>query len=213
MAKRYKYTIVCFVTTLIFSLLACVFDRQTIGPNNTAVGFADLNDSFRAVISYSKLMVMMSDIMMYIAFAIAAFFTLLFVFSLVSRSFDDSNKKMLMCLVILYVIVGALYVFFKKVPINYRPIIMPGQKDVEPSFPSTHTLVLGTVMSTAILTTKRFISNEYLYNIIKYLFILIMFIGIAARFKSGVHWFTDIVAGIMISITLFSLYKNTISQG
>ena len=65
-------------------------------------------------------------------------------------------------LAILYVIVAASYLFFEKVIINYRPMIMPDGDGPEASFPSTHTFLVCTIMGSAIFVIAKLVKNEML---------------------------------------------------
>ena len=48
--------------------------------------------------------------------------------------------------------------FFTKVAVNYRPIIMPDETGLEPSFPSSHTILALCVCGSSIII------NEYIYE-------------------------------------------------
>ena len=101
---------------------------------------------------------------------------------------------------------------FDKIPINYRPILQPGETELETSFPSTHTLVICTVLGSGIVAAKRLFKNEMTVRVLKIAFIAIMDIGVCARLFAGVHWLTDIVAGLLFSVTLVSLYTAWIGD-
>ena len=62
--------------------------------------------------------------------------------------------------------------------------------------------------SSIIINNKLFKNN--FTKIINILSILIIFIAIIGRFISGVHWFTDIIGGILISSFLLMLFYSII---
>ena len=62
----------------------------------------------------------------------------------------------------LYAVVAVLYVFFEKVVINYRPVLMAGETRPEASFPSTHTMLACVVFGSAAIALGRYIRNETL---------------------------------------------------
>jgi hypothetical protein len=126
--------------------------------------------------------------------------------------FLSKVDKVIIGLGILYVVVAVLYVAFDKIPINYRPILQPGETELETSFPSTHTLVICTVLGSGIVAAKRLFKNEMTVRVLKIAFIAIMAIGVCARLFAGVHWLTDIVAGLLFSVTLVSLYTAWIGD-
>ncbi|MBR3203698.1 MAG: phosphatase PAP2 family protein, partial [Solobacterium sp.] len=112
----------------------------------------------------------------------------------------------------LYVILGFLYVFFNKVAINYRPVIMPGEVLPESSFPSSHSMLGCTVMGSAYLLVDRYVKNQTAVKVLHVLCIINMIVIVGGRFLSGVHWFTDILGGILISIALIAEFSAVLDQ-
>ena len=107
-----------------------------------------------------------------------------------------------------YIIVIALYVFFEKVIINYRPILMNGF--LEASYPSSHTLMTICICGSSILINKKLFNNK-ITKVINYLSIIIITITVVGRLISGVHWFTDIIGGILISSGLLMTFYSLLS--
>ena len=99
------------------------------------------------------------------------------------------------------------YLFFEFFVVNYRPVLIEGV--LEASYPSSTTMLMMCIMPTAIMQFHHLISSKRLRNIVN------AFCGIYASFMvigrvlSGVHWFTDIVGGILLSATLVMLYYST----
>jgi len=109
---------------------------------------------------------------------------------------------------IYYIVVIAIFFAFEVVPINYRPILIDGV--MEASYPSSTTLLVLSVMPTLVFQANRRLNNTFLKNgifIYSVLFSIIMVIG---RLIAGVHWFTDIVGGILLSAGVFYIYKAVI---
>ena len=192
--------------TFIFSLLTYFVDRQPVGYDGTSVGFATLNGAFSRTFGYNAAMDTISDIAMYFSFLVVAFFAGIGVMQLVKVKNLSKVSRTIIGLGILYVIVVILYVAFKKIPINYRPILQPGETEIETSFPSTHTLVIATVLGSGVFAAKRLFSNKNTVKVLTVLFIAVTVIGVAARLFAGVHWLTDIIAGLLFSATLIAFY-------
>ena len=95
-----------------------------------------------------------------------------------------------------YVIVIFCYLIFEMIPINYRPILIDGRMEV--SYPSSTTLLVSSVMPTAIFQIDRRIITPSTI-----LFSLFMLIG---RTIAGVHWLTDIIGSVFLSAGLFLIY-------
>ena len=82
---------------------------------------------------------------------------------------------------------------------------------LEKAYPSSTTLIVMCVMPTAIMQFNSRIKNTVLKKTMSFLitaFIVFMVIG---RLVSGVHWFTDIIGGALLSAGLVALYRYAIS--
>ena len=210
--RDFKRPLVMLVVTILFSVLTFVVDRKPIGYDGTSVGFSSINGLFAGSFGYNKVMDTLSDIAMYLSFLVVAAFAFIGVMQLIRGKSLSKVDKTIIGLGILYVVVAVLYVAFDKIPINYRPILQPGETELETSFPSTHTLVICTVLGSGIVAAKRLFKNEMTVRVLKIAFIAIMAIGVCARLFAGVHWLTDIVAGLLFSVTLVSLYTAWIGD-
>ena len=125
---------------------------------------------------------------------------------LIKRKSLFKVDKEIIILGLFYIVVISIYIFFEKVIVNYRPILMNGF--LEASYPSSHTLMTICLCGSSIIVNKKLFNNKItkLMNILSLVIILITVIG---RLISGVHWFTDIIGGIFIGgsllMTLYSV--------
>ena len=204
--NKYMKPLALLVITAVFSVLVTLVDRQAIGPDNTVVGFASLNGAFARVVGYNSLCDTISDLAMFLAFGVVASFAIWGLLILIREKSLSKVGKVIIGLGILYVIVAIIYVAFSKIPINYRPLLQPGETELETSYPSSHTLVICSVLGSAILAWKRLIKNETLLKVLKLAAVTVMVVGVIARLFAGVHWVTDIIAGILFSATLIAFY-------
>ena len=111
---------------------------------------------------------------------------------------------------IYYVIVIVAYVFFEIFIINYRPVILEESVGLEASYPSSHTMLVICIMGAALVLFQQMIQNKMIRVIMNSLSGLVIFITVVGRMISGVHWFTDIVGGILLGITLIQLYASVL---
>jgi undecaprenyl-diphosphatase len=81
---------------------------------------------------------------------------------------------------------------------------------LEASFPSSHTLMTICLCGSSIIINNRLFKNKFtkIINVISLFIIIITIIG---RLISGVHWFTDIVGGILISSFLLMLFYSILN--
>ncbi len=210
--SKYLKAASMLAVTIVFSLLATFVDRKPIGLEGTSVGFAALNGAFTNLVGYNAEMDVVSDICMVIAIAVAGSFAVWGLIRLIREKSIAKVGKVIICLGVIYVIMAALYVIFDKVPVNYRPLLPPGETEIETSFPSSHTLVICTIMGCAYHAWDKLISNKKIAKILRIAAFVIMPVGTAARAVAGVHWITDIFAGILFSATLVTLYTAWIED-
>ncbi|MBQ8131599.1 MAG: phosphatase PAP2 family protein, partial [Bacilli bacterium] len=106
-----------------------------------------------------------------------------------------------------YAVLAIIYVLFEKVVINYRPILVDGE--LETSFPSSHTLMAICVCMSAVLLNKRLWKNDII-NYINISILVVMALIVFGRLMAGVHWFSDILGGIIISAALVQIFHTVL---
>ena len=114
----------------------------------------------------------------------------------------------LLLLGVYYFLVFAVYLFFERVPVNYRPILIEGR--LEASYPSSTTLLVLSVMPTLrfqICRRSAKLSLQKAAGLFGAVFSAFTVIG---RFLAGVHWATDIIASILFSAGLFLIYRAAV---
>ena len=105
-----------------------------------------------------------------------------------------------------YLVVLAAFVFFEVYAVNYRPILIEGVLEV--SYPSSTTMLVMTVMSTAALQLKSRIQNPALRRSVVIAIIAVTAFMVMGRLVSGVHWVSDIIGGGLLSAGLVMLYDS-----
>ena len=103
-----------------------------------------------------------------------------------------------------YMVVMAVYVFFETVVVNYRPILIEGH--LEASYPSSTTVLVLCVMPTAVMQLNVRIKNGVFKRCAATVITAFMVFMVVGRTVSGVHWFTDIVGGALLSAGLVTMY-------
>ena len=109
---------------------------------------------------------------------------------------------------IYYVIVIACYLIFEMIPINYRPILIEGR--LEASYPSSTTLLVLSVMPTLIFQVYRRVENSLIRKATVVVVIAFSAFMVIGRLISGVHWATDIIGSVLLSVGLFMLYFSVV---
>ena len=100
------------------------------------------------------------------------------------------------------------YLVFEMLPINYRPILIDGYAEV--SYPSSTTMLVLSVMPTLSFQTGRRLKKVWFRKMIRGLALLFSLGMVMGRLISGVHWLTDIIGALMLSMGLFYSYKGAV---
>lgn len=216
MKKRRKEILLCgglFAIAIIYTLLVKYIDVQAIGPNDSLVGFTTINNFMFNLTGVNMLWYDITDWWGFVPLFIAFIYAIIGFIQMIKRRSILKVDKEILGLGVYYIIVIGLYIFFETYVINYRPILMDGI--LEASYPSSHTLLSVCICGSSLIINKYLFKNKNFFkaeNIISILSILVIVIG---RFISGVHWFTDIIGAILISIALlkaFYIYVKSINK-
>ena len=197
-------SVVSTILSVIYIIIVKNMDVRAIGPNNSSVGLSSINSFFKELLGNNMTIYKITEIFGLIALLVAAIYGIIGLLQLVKRKSIKKVDKKIIALGILYVLVGIVYVLFEKVVINYRPVIIEGE--LEASFPSSHTMMAICICVSAIIMNKSYIKNKQYLKIANIALLALMLIIVVGRFISGVHWFSDIIGGIIISVTLLNYY-------
>ena len=147
-----------------------------------------------------------------ICILIAPCFALLGLYQLIRRRSLKRVDADLWALAGLYVALGAAYVLFEKVIINYRPVILPTETALEASFPSSHTMLAVCLVSSALVQAERRIGNQKVLFLLDVLGVLMMLVMSVGRLASGVHWLTDVLGGALLGAALTAAYAGVVAR-
>jgi undecaprenyl-diphosphatase len=203
--KRKTLTAVGFLTAFVLWTLAVkTVDVQTIGPCASAVGFAAVNGWFHSLTGVHMTLYTITDWLGLVPVAFGFGFAILGLVQWIRRKSICRVDRSILVLGIFYIVTLAAYLFFEDFVINYRPVLIQGF--LEASYPSSTTLLVLCVMPTAQLQLRSRIQNPILRRITCAAITAFMVFMVVGRLLSGVHWFTDIVGGILLASGLVMLY-------
>ena len=207
--KRVLLTGCIFIVAfVVWTVILQIVDVQPVGQKGTDIGFATFNCWIHKLTGVHMTIYTITDWLGLIPVVVCMMFGGIGFVQLVKRRSLFKVDYDIIVLGMYYVIVMFAYLVFEMLPINYRPVLIDGRMEV--SYPSSTTLLVLCVMPTLIEQVGRRVENMTLKRIIIILvtgFSAFMVIG---RMISGVHWFTDIVGGIVLSVGLFCIYKAAI---
>ena len=201
-------TAVLTAVFLLFMILVKFVDVQPIGPMNTTVGFATVNGFFQKLIGTNDIFYLISKLCGAICILTAVLFAGIGGMQLYERKSLMKVDKNILAMGFIFLLVIIFYVLFDKIVINYRPVLEDGA--LEASFPSTHTMLACTIMGCALIECREVVTRKTTLKYIEIFCWAIIALTIVTRFLSGVHWFTDIIGGILLSAALVSLYYTAV---
>lgn len=210
MKKKSKFVLALFSGILFLGLIGLIrlADVAPIGPEGTSIGLSHLNNFVFNMTGVNILWYNITDWLGAIAILTAFVFAIIGFVQMIKRKNPFKVDREILCLGSLYLIVIAVYIFFEKFIVNYRPVIMPDCQHVEASFPSSHTMIVCVIMGSVIMVLKKYVKNTALRKILYIFCAAVITVTVMGRLISGVHWFTDIMGGILISISLLSLFSG-----
>lgn len=196
---------------ILFTVIIKTVDVRPIGPEQSTVGLASVNQSVFEFFGVNLVWYHITDWLGLAAIAAAFGFALLGLFQLIRRRSLWKVDARILLLGAFYFIVIVVYVFFEFVIVNYRPVIL--SQELEASYPSSHAMIVICIMVTAMMQFHHYLRRRKgLLWAADSASALIIAVTVVGRLVSGVHWFTDILAGILLSSALISLYALAVSR-
>lgn len=196
------YLLVCAA----FTVAVMVVDRGPIGYNAETVGFSFINDYFQKLFPYNETFYTLTQLLGYFALCVVAAFGVLGVVQLIKRKSLLAVDGDILALGVFYILVLITYAAFTIITVNHRPLIIDQAQGLEPSFPSSHTMLAVCVFVTAGMQIRKRIKGG-LGTVLSVVCAVLAAAMIVGRIISGVHWFTDILGGILYSCFFISVYK------
>ena len=197
---------------MLLIVLVRFVDVRPIGPEGTSIGLSRLNSFFFRLSGVNILWYHITDWLGVAAILVAFLFAMAGFVQLIKRRSILKVDREILALGGLYIVVIGLYVLFEIVIVNYRPIIMPDGTHPEASFPSSHTMLVCVIMGSAIMLIGKYVKEKRICRVLRGICAAIIGMTVIGRLIAGVHWFTDIVGGVLISIFLLSLFSEVLKR-
>lgn len=205
---RWKRTLLLLILAILYTAAISLVDVKAIGPLGTEVGFSSLNKVVSDAVGVHMLWYSITDGLGTATFVIPGIFVILGIVQWIKRKEIFKVDSAILWLACLYIATACIYVFFEKVIVNYRPILMPGCSSPEASFPSSHTMLSCVIVGSALMLLKDYIHSVSVQKLLKVLLFLLLVVTVIGRLISGVHWLTDILGGVLYSIVLLSAFGS-----
>ena len=207
--KKHLWTgIWLLLAFLLWTLLIRCVDVQAAGPNGTKVGLAVFNLWFHNLTGVHMTIYTITDWLGLVPIVVCLGFGMVGVFQLFQRRRLLRVDPDIILLGLYYILVILGYLIFEMVPINFRPILIKGA--LEASYPSSTTLLVLSVMPTLKFQIDRRTEKQFVRNATGLFVTAFSAFMVIGRLLSGVHWATDIIGAILLSMGLFLIYRYSV---
>ena len=210
--RKFIFAAVCLVLFLTLIVLVRTVDVHPAGRAGGEIGLSGINSAVFEKLGENEIWYKTTEALGIIAIAVMSLFAVVGVVQMIKRRSLLKVDREIIALGILYALVIALYVFFEIVIVNYRPVIEQGASGPEASFPSSHTMLVFVVMGSAAIILGKYIRTEWLKMVLCAICDLIVAVTVIGRLVSGVHWFTDIIGGVLISASLLFAFSGAVDM-
>lgn len=206
-SQRNFYIAICMLVAFLLWTVAIQFvDMQEIGPRESTVGFATINHFVHTLTGVHMSLYTITDWLGLVPLMFVMGFGTLGLIQWIKRKHLLKVDYSILVLGGFHIVVMAVYVLFEMFVVNYRPVLINGY--LETSYPSSTTMLVMCVMPTAIMQFNARIKNDILKRCVSSTIIAFIVFMVIGRFISGVHWFTDIVGGALVSAGLVLMYRS-----
>ena len=206
-SQRNFYIAICMLVAFLLWTVAIQFvDMQEIGPRESTVGFATINHFVHTLTGVHMSLYTITDWLGLVPLMFVIGFGTLGLIQWIKRKHLLKADYSILVLGGFYIVVMAVYVLFEMFVVNYRPVLINGY--LETSYPSSTTMLVMCVMPTAIMQFNARIKNDILKRCVSSTIIAFIVFMVIGRLISGVHWFTDIVGGALVSAGLVLMYRS-----
>ena len=197
-----------FAAFALWTVAVCFVDVREIGPQNSSVGLAGINGIVRRLTGVHFNLYYITDWLGLVPIFVCMGFGILGLVQWIRRKRICKVDFDILVLGGFYVVIIAAYLLFENLVINYRPVLINGH--LEASYPSSTTMLVMCVMPTSIMQLGSRIKNNILRNIFTVTIVAFIAFMVIGRLISGVHWFTDIVGGALLSAGLVVMYDSVV---
>lgn len=206
--RAYRNAGIFFGAFVLLTILVLKVDVRPIGADGTNVGLSHLNGFFHFITRSHPYIYVVTELIWWIALAVMASFLFLGVGVLIKNRSLKSVRG-IVCLFPVYAAMFPFYLVFNVFTVNCGPALFRGENHPSNSFPSLTTMFCLVVFSTAMMEWhKLFREHKALLEKLDKAVLILMGATLLIRLIAGMNWFTDLLAAVLITLSLLNLYKG-----
>ena len=143
-----------------------------------------------------------TDVILIAAIAVLGVFGLLGLIEWISRkSLKKVDKELIGMIVPMTLMAATYFIFDKFLILNTRP-----NGSGEPSFPSSHAMVVATIFFCVMLALPKYIKNKPLRIFLDIVMLALIALTATGRVLSNMHWLSDVLGGLGFAIIFALIY-------
>ena len=143
-----------------------------------------------------------SDIILYSSFAVLGVFVILGLYQWISRKSLKKVDRKILAMIPPLILMAITYVVFDKfIVLATRP-----NGSGEPSFPSTHAMVVATIYFMVIVALPKYLKNKTLCTFLDLVMSALITLVAYGRIASNMHSTTDVIAGVAFGAVFAVIY-------
>ncbi len=189
------YFLLLFLLGIIFMMISMFLNDYVVAVDNWVIDFVNTNIVDDGFTNFIIFLTNFGGVFVFVIFLVMFFFLL-------------SNKRISCLMSINLLIAYVLSVIFKNIFRRDRPLFMLVEKPSDFSFPSGHSMCSIVFYGFLIYIVNKFIKNVYIRKVINIFLVLLMFLIPFSRLYLGVHFFTDVVAGVILGVVCLLSFLN-----
>ena len=153
---------------------------------------------------YNKLMEwnLITNIILITSFIVLGIFVLLTIYEWFTRkSFMKIDRELRWMPVPLALMAATYFIFDKVFILNFRP-----DGSGEPSFPSTHVMVVATIFFLVTMILPKYIKSKVARAILEIMMVALISLTCSGRVLANKHWISDILAALVFAFLFTMVY-------
>lgn len=123
------------------------------------------------------------------------------------KSLKKVDRRLLFMPIPLAIMAATYFLFDKLIILNLRP-----DGSGEPSFPSTHVMVVATIFFLVTINLKTYIKQKPLRILINILMLILLSITCIGRVEAQKHWISDVIGGLAFAFIFSEIYYFIIKK-
>ena len=143
-----------------------------------------------------------TDIILIASIAVLGVFAILGLCQWIQRKSLKKVDKPLLAMLVPLIFMAATYIIFDKfLVLNTRP-----NGSGEPSFPSTHTMIVATIFLCVALILPRCIKSKAAIITLDILMLALTILVCIGRVAANMHWISDVIGGLIFAAIFAIIY-------